>query len=276
VGDRILAVNGEPVALGRNFYSMLADTVKQGVLLRVAGKAGERDVVVTPFSLDQVRNARYQVWVKERRALVERWSQGKLGYIHIQGMDAPSLEDFERDLYAAANGRQGLVIDVRNNGGGWTTDYLMTILSVRRHAWTVPRGADPKVKAYPDAERLPMPAWTRPALTLCDQDSYSNAEIFSWAFKTLKRGSVVGTPTFGAVISTGGAELVDGSFVRLPGRGWYVADSGINEENHGVVPDVLVAQPPQDDLAADQDTQLAKAVEVLLSQLPADPSTLPW
>ncbi len=275
-GDRILAVDGEPVTAGRNFHSMLADTVKQSVRLRVAGKAGERDVVLTPAPLDQVRKARYRVWVKERRALVEKWSAGKLGYIHIEGMDEPSLEEFERDLFAAANGKQGLIIDVRNNGGGWTTDYLMTILSVRRHAWTVPRGADPKAKAYPDAERLPMPAWTRPALTLCDQDSYSNAEIFSWAFQTLKRGSVVGTPTFGAVISTDAATLVDGSMVRLPGRGWYVAGSGINEENHAVVPDVVVEQPPQDDLAPDRDVQLARSVEVLLSQLPADPSALPW
>ena len=201
-GDRILAVDGEPVTAGRNFHSMLADTVKQSVRLRVAGKAGERDVVLTPAPLDQVRKARYRVWVKERRALVEKWSAGKLGYIHIEGMDEPSLEEFERDLFAAANGKQGLIIDVRNNGGGWTTDYLMTILSVRRHAWTVPRGADPKAKAYPDAERLPMPAWTRPALTLCDQDSYSNAEIFSWAFQTLKRGSVVGTPTFASCLSS--------------------------------------------------------------------------
>jgi len=64
--------------------------------------------------------------------------------------------------------------------------------------------------------------------------------------------------------------------VRLPGRGWYVAGSGINEENHAVVPDVVVEQPPQDDLAPDRDVQLARSVEVLLSQLPADPSALPW
>jgi tricorn protease len=242
----------------------------------VAGPDGERDVELRPGTQAQGREARYQAWVKERRALVEKWSGGKLGYIHIQGMDEPSLEDFERDLFAAANGKWGLVIDVRNNGGGWTTDYLMAILHVRRHAWTVPRGADPSVKAYPDAERLPLSAWTRPALALCDQDSYSNAEIFSWAFQTTGRGPVVGTQTFGAVISTGGARLTDGSFVRLPGRGWYVAGSGINEECHGCTPDVVVAQPPEQDFAAEADTQLAKAVEVLLARLPTDKSQLPW
>ncbi len=275
-GDRITAVNGKPLAAGENFYARLADTVKQRVTLHVAGAAGERDVELRPGTLAQARELRYQAWVKERRALVEQWSGGKLGYIHIQGMDEPSLEDFERDLFAAAAGKWGLIIDVRNNGGGWTTDYLMAILSVRRHAWTVPRGADPAVKAYPDAERLPLPAWTRPALAICDQDSYSNAEIFSWAFQTLGRGPVVGTPTFGAVISTGGAQLTDGSFVRLPGRGWYVAGSGINEENHGCVPDAVVVQPPEQDFGAGADDQLAKAVEVLLARLPADQSQLPW
>ncbi|HOB53412.1 MAG TPA: S41 family peptidase [Acidobacteriota bacterium] len=276
VGDRILAVNGRRLAAGDNFFAQLADTVRQRTVLRVAGADGERDTELRPAPFAQRRQDRYRAWVKERRALVERWSGGKLGYIHIQGMDAPSLEEFERDLFAAAHGKQGLLIDVRNNGGGWTTDYLMAMLSVRRHAWTVPRGADPAVKAYPDAERLLLSAWTRPALTLCDQDSYSNAEIFSWAFKTTGRGSVVGMPTFGAVISTGGARLTDGSFVRLPGRGWYVAGSGINQENNGCVPDVIVVQPPEQDFAADADAQLARAVEVLLAQLPASPDQLPW
>lgn len=275
-GDRILAVNGRRVEAGVNIFELLADTVGQRVVLQVRTAGGERDVIVSPVRMNEIRDARYQRWVKQRRALVEKWSDGKLGYIHIQGMDAPSLEDFERDLHAAAAGRWGLVIDVRNNGGGWTTDYLMSILSVRRHAWTVPRGADPTVKAYPDAERLPLPAWTRPAVALCDQASYSNAEIFSWAFQTLGRGKVVGMPTFGAVISTGGAALVDGSFVRLPGRGWFVAGKGINQENNGCIPDVLVAQPPQEDLAASSDTQLAEAVRVLLAELPSDAALLPW
>ncbi|HPC82156.1 MAG TPA: S41 family peptidase [Thermoanaerobaculaceae bacterium] len=276
VGDRVLAVNGRRIGPDVNVFELLADTVKQRVVLQVEGKGGARDLVVSPVAMTEIREARYRQWVRERRAIVEALSGGKLGYIHIQGMDEPSLEEFERDLHAAASGRQGLVIDVRNNGGGWTTDYLMAILSVRRHAWTVPRGADPAVKGYPDAERLPLPAWTRPAVALCDQNSYSNAEIFSWAFQTLGRGKVVGTPTFGAVISTGGAQLVDGSFVRLPGRGWFVAGKGVNQENNGCVPDVVVPQPPQEDLSPDRDTQLAKAVETLVSALPADPADLPW
>ena len=275
-GERILAVNAKEIGPHDNFFAELIDTPGYRVLLRVAGKDGTRDVVVAAITLDQGRQARYQKWVKQRRAIVEQLSGGRLGYIHIQGMDEPSLEGFERNLYAAAHGRQGLLIDVRNNGGGWTTDYLMAILSVKRHAWTLPRDGDPEIKAYPTAERLPLPAWTRPAAALCDEASYSNAEIFSWAFKTLKRGPLVGMPTFGAVMSTGTARLADGSTVRLPSRAWFVAGSNIDEENNGCVPDFVVEQPPSQDLSPDSDAQLAKAVEVLLEQLPKDPAQLPW
>lgn len=275
VGERILAVNGEEVGARTNFFALLADTAGQRTRLRVAGAGGVREVLTTPVTQNRARDARYLAWTRERRALVERLSAGKLGYVHIQGMNEPALEEFQRDLFAAADGKQGLLIDVRNNGGGWTTDYLLAMLSVRRHAWTVPRGADPGIKAYPQ-DRLPLPAWTRPAAVLCDEASYSNAEIFSWAFKTLKRGPVVGMPTFGAVISTGGAGLADGSFVRLPGRGWYVAGSGVNMEHNGCPPDVVVEQPPLEDLDEERDTQLTRAVEVLLGELPADPATLPW
>jgi tricorn protease len=276
LGERIVAVNGTEIGPHDNFFAQLTETEGQRVVLRVAGDGGERDMSVTAVTVAAGRQARYRRWVRQRRAIVDRLSGGKLGYIHIQGMNEPSLEEFERDLYAAAHGKEGLLIDVRNNGGGWTTDYLMAILSVKRHAWTLPRDGDPTIKAYPTAERLPLPAWTRPAAALCDEASYSNAEIFSWAFKTLKRGPLVGMQTFGAVMSTGGARLTDGSFVRLPTRAWFVAGSNIDEENHGCTPDVVVEQPPAQDMDDKDDAQLAKAVEVLLGQLPNDPSELPW
>ena len=86
----------------------------------------------------------------------DSWSGGKLGYIHIQGMDEPSLEDFERDLFAAANGKQGLLIDVRNNGGGWTTDYLMTILTR-----PPPRLDGAPGRPTPRSRRTPTPSGCR-------------------------------------------------------------------------------------------------------------------
>ncbi len=276
-GERILAVNGIRVESTTNIYGLFADTVDQRVPVRVAGTDGvERTVTVLPISSRAQSALRYQEWVRQRRRLTEQYSGGRLGYIHIEGMDMPSFEEFERGLFAAADGKEGLVIDVRSNGGGWTTDRLLAVLMVQRHAYTVPRDSDADQRAYPTAERLPFSAWTRPAVTLCNEDSYSNAEIFSHAFKTLDRGKLVGMPTFGAVISTGGTTMINGAHVRLPMRGWFVADSGVNMELNGAVPDVVVAQPPAEDRSATEDTQLARAVEVLMAELATDPRRDAW
>jgi tricorn protease len=275
-GDRILAVDGTVLGEHTNIYGLFADTVGRRVLLRIRTPDGvERSAVVIPIGRRAEYQLRYRQWVRERRHLVDEMSNGRLGYLHVQGMDIPSFEEFERDLYAAGHGKEGLIIDVRSNGGGWTTDYLMAVLDVRRHAFTIPRDAPATTRAYPQG-RLPLAAWTRPALTLCNSDSYSNAEIFSHAFKTLHRGPLVGTPTFGAVISTGGQALLNGGFVRLPTRGWYVATTGINMEHHGAVPDVIVAEPPAEDTSNNTDTQLARAVKVLLDDIGTDPRRADW
>ncbi|MCH9650387.1 MAG: PDZ domain-containing protein [Deltaproteobacteria bacterium] len=275
-GERLVAVQGEAVEPDTNVYALLRDTVGQKVRLRIQNLKGEaRDAIVIPTSRREIGQLRYSQWTRQRQAIVDRESDGRLGYLHIQGMNIPSFEEFEHSLYAAGEGKEGLVIDVRSNGGGWTTDYLMAVLSVRRHARTVARGADPQVKAYPQG-RLPLAAWTKPAVALCDQDSYSNAEIFSHAFKNLDRGPLVGTPTFGAVISTGGTSLINGGFVRLPFRGWYVAKDDLNMELNGAIPDVLVEFPPEEDLSPTADTQLEKSVQVLLSGLKEDPRYGAW
>lgn len=275
-GERILAVAGTPVTEDLDVHALFADAVGQPLALRIRGLDGiERTSTVTPVAFSAIQELRYKQWVRQRQTLVEKLSGGRLGYIHIQSMDMESLEEFQQGLFAAANGKEGLVIDVRTNGGGWTTDYLMAALMVQRHAWTVDRGAPRDLKAYPQ-DRMILAAYTRPAVTICNEESYSNAEIFSHAFQVLGRGKVVGSPTFGAVISTDATTTLDGAMVRLPQRGWFRADSGVNEENNGVQPDVLVLQPPTEDMAGDRDTQLAKAVDTLLAALPQDPRRGNW
>ena len=189
-------------------------------------------------------------------------------------MNWPSFERFERELTASGLGKDGLVIDVRFNGGGWTTDMLMTVLNVRQHAYTIPRGAAKNLEKehlqytqyYPYGERLPLSSWTKPSIALCNENSYSNAEIFSHAFKTLGLGTLVGKPTFGAVISTGGNGLLDGSFVRMPFRAWYVKATRKNMEHGPAVPDIEVDNAP-DSKAKGEDPQLKRAVQELLKQL---------
>lgn len=272
IGDVITAVNGTKLTKTTNIYSLLEGTANEKIYLTIKRGNSDAEVVVRPKSSNRFEN--YNAWVKERKRLTEKYSNGQLGYIHIQGMNWTSFERFERELTAAGLGKKGLVIDVRFNGGGWTTDYLMAVLNVKQHAYTVPRGAAKDLKTehtkfkkhYPFSERLPLASWTKPSIALCNHTSYSNAEIFSHAYKALDIGTLVGEPTFGAVISTGGSRLIDGSFVRMPFRGWFVKSTGDNMDFVPAVPDVLVLNNP-DDKANKKDTQLKKAVDELLKQL---------
>jgi tricorn protease len=224
-------------------------------------------IVITPVSGTAWTRLRYDEEVGERRALTEKLSNGRIGYLHIRAMGEAEVRDFERDLFAAGSGKDALLIDVRDNGGGSTADILLSSLTAPAHAYTIPRGADPaKVPhdAYPRDRRL-IYGWTRPLDVLINEHSFSNAEIFAHAIKTTKRGRLVGTPTFGGVISTGAFTLIDGTNVRQPFRGWYLPD-GTDMENHGAQPDVSVAQVPADEVGG-KDAQLEAAVADLMKQI---------
>lgn len=271
IGDRIVAINGKRLGATDNLYAHLNGRANERTQLTVARDGSEQDIIIRPSS--SVSSERYEAWVQQRKALTEEYSNGRLGYIHIRGMNWPSFERFERELTAAGLGKDGVVIDVRFNGGGWTTDMLMTVLNVRQHSYTVPRGAAKSLKQnqqfaghYPYGERLPQAAMTKPSIALCNENSYSNAEIFSHAYKQLGHGTLVGKPTFGAVISTGSHRLIDGSSVRMPFRAWYVKATGENMEGGPAVPDIIVENAP-DEKALNEDSQLKKAVETLLQEM---------
>lgn len=272
VGDVITAVNGTKLTKNLNVYSVLEGTANEKIYLDLKRGNNSIEVVIRPKISNRLEN--YTAWVKARKQLTEKYSNGQLGYIHIQGMNWTSFERFERELTAAGLGKKGLVIDVRFNGGGWTTDYLMAVLNVKQHAYTIPRGASNNLNIghdkfknhYPFSERLPLASWTKPSIALCNHTSYSNAKIFSHAYKALGLGTLVGEPTFGAVISTGSARLIDGSSVRMPFRGWFVKETGDNMDFVPAVPDIFVLNNP-DDKAKNKDTQLKRAVDELLKQI---------
>lgn len=275
VDDVITGVDGNEYKSDINFYSLLNTKADEKTLLEVKSKDGkQKEVTIRPVANEQ--QLLYQEWVKERQKLTEKYSNGRLGYIHIQGMSMPSFEVFERELTAAGYGKEGLLVDVRYNGGGSTTDYLMTILNYKQHAYTIPRGASDNLERdkkkfrdyYPVGERLIYAAWLKPSIALCNEGSYSNAEIFSHAYKTLGIGKLVGVPTNGSVISTGGKALLDGSFVRLPGRGWFVKATDKNEELGPAVPDIIVNNSI-DWIAKGVDEQLKAACDELLKEIDA-------
>jgi len=272
VGDIISSVNGNIISKNVNFYSLLANTVDEKVLLEVERNGMKIEVVIRPTS--SLTTELYNEWVENNRKLVYKYSNGKLGYLHIQAMGWGSFERFEREFTARAYGKDAIVIDVRYNGGGWTTDYLMTVLNYKQHAYTIPRGAAKNLLTekekfrdfYPLGERLPYSAWTKPSIALCNQNSYSNAEIFSHAYKNLGIGTLVGVPTFGAVISTGARMLIDGSYVRMPSRGWFVKADNTNMDFVPAVPDIIVENVPNEKTNGN-DAQLKRAVEELLKDL---------
>ena len=263
-GDRLIAVNGNLLERGVNLHRLLQDQVGQQVELVIGSGRKERKVVVRPMGNWMQGTLRYDEWVSDRRAMVDSLSGGSLGYIHLRGMGESSLSRFEAQLFSQAAGRDALVIDVRYNGGGWTTDYILTMIQVRRHAVTFPRDGG---HGYPQG-RLPLYSWVKPITVLCNEFSFSNAEIFSHAIKTLTDWKLVGVPTPGGVISTTGLDLLDGSTFRLPLRGWYFGteprrDPERNMEGNGAVPDIIVPLEP-DELKVEYDHQLETAVVELL------------
>ncbi len=272
VGDIITSINGVELTDEINFYSLLSNTAKEKVLINIERDGDVKEMIIRPTS--SLRTQLYNEWVTNNRKLVDKWSNGKLGYLHIEAMGWDSFERFEREFTAVATGKDAIVIDVRFNGGGWTTDYLMTVLNYKQHAYTIPRGAAKNLEKekskfrnyYPIGERLPYAAWTKPSIAICNQNSYSNAEIFSHAYKNLGIGTLVGQPTFGAVISTGSKTLIDGSTIRMPFRGWFVKADDSNMDFVPATPDILVRNLPNAKVTGN-DAQLKKAVEELLKEI---------
>ena len=276
VGDVITKLELEPVDMDKPLEVQLPDKVNREVVVTVLRGGAERNLLLTPVSYGSISGESYDSWRLAKLREVEELSGGRLGYIHIQAMNQSSLDVFERDLYAAAHGKEGLLIDVRNNGGGSTTDRVLASIMYPRHAYTIPRGMREGVDAgranlerggYPQ-DRLFIQRYSLPINMLCNENSFSNAEIISHAFKQLGRGTLVGEETAGGVISTGAFSLVDGTRVRLPFRGWYLMD-GRDMENNGAMPDIRVAQTPEAEVAG-EDEQLKAAVEDLMQRLDAE------
>ncbi len=259
-GEIIKSIDGTNVDPAIDLTAVLNGLQARDIALTLTNDANkDREVSVRPISFTAARQLVYKKWLKDNQAQVERLSNGSLGYLHIRAMDMPSFRQFEEELYNAGAGKAGLVIDVRENGGGSTTDHLLTALTQPQHAIAVPRGGG---QGYPQ-DRTVYATWDKPIVVLCNQNSFSNAEIFSHAIKTLKRGHLVGVPTAGGVISTGGTAIMDVGFLRLPTRGWHILGTGEDMELNGAVPDHIV-WPAPGDAAQGKDEQIAKSVEVLL------------
>ena len=258
-GETLLAIDGVAITGATDVDQLLTMDQERDVRLSVLGADdAEREVVVRPAR--SVSGLLYDEFVEANRRQVDELSDGKLGYLHIQGMNMRSFRQMEADLYHAGAGKDGLILDVRFNGGGSTTDHVMTALTQPVHAITKSRGSG---EGYPQDRRV-YASWTKPIVLMCNEHSFSNAEILSHAVKQLGRGRLVGMRTAGGVISTGSVGLLDGSSVRMPMRGWYLVSTGEDMELNGCTPDIAMWNDPMG-----PDAQLALAVQALADDVAA-------
>jgi len=261
LGDYLISIDGTPVKAGDNYWRLLSDRLNRRVNVAfnpqpvAEGAATSR---IDPVTMGQFGQLRYDRWVEQRRVLAGKLSNGRVGYLHIQAMNQPSLRKFEKELRENRD-KEALVIDQRWNGGGNIEQELLQILVQREYEVWQPRGSETNSR--------PFAGYFGAKAVLQNWRSASNAEMFPAGFKALGLGQVIGEPTMGAVIGTGSYSLIDGSTVRTPGVGVYLADGKqTNMENYGVQPDILVPHRPEDELAG-RDPQLERAVQELLKKL---------
>lgn len=262
-GDAIIAVAGQPVDPVAGPWPLLVGTAGKPVELTVSPSGGgdPRHVVVVPLADEEP--LRYHAWVTDRRAYVTEKSGGRLGYLHVPDMQAPGWAQIHRDLRIEV-AKEGLVVDVRENRGGHTSQLVVEKLARRIVGWDLPRGLRPY--SYPeDAPRGPVVA-------VANEFSGSDGDIVNAAIKALGIGPVVGTRTWGGVIGIDSRyRLVDGTLVTQPKYAFWLEGYGWGVENHGVDPDVEVVQTPQD-YAAGRDVQLDEAIRLALVSLEERPA----
>jgi C-terminal processing protease CtpA/Prc len=260
-GEYILAIDGEDVKNDENYYRTIQNKQGKDVEILVnssPNREGARTVKLKPITSAAYDDLDYAARVKHTRELVAKLSGGKLAYIHIKEMMAPSLAKFNRELWSDAYLKDGLVLDIRGNAGGNTHDAILQALSHKVYGYIRARDGD--------AETQPVKAWDKPIVLLINEDSFSDAEVFPQGFRALHLGKIVGVPTPGYVIGTIDASLLDGTHYRIPTVAYYTMD-GRNMENLGIPPDIYVKNTPED-IIQHRDRQLETAVEVLLKANP--------
>lgn len=259
-GEIVLALDREALTEKTNLSQMLNNRAGETILVDVtanpADPKAKRRIEIKAENRNRIGELLYDRWVERNAAQVAKESGGKVGYIHIPGMDDAGLEIFVRALYSDNFDKEAIVLDVRNNGGGFTHDQVLNYLSGKEHTVFRQRnGGEGLVLRNFDRK------WSKPVSLLINNRSYSDAEIFPHAFRSVGLGKVVGQATGGHVIGTYQIRLIDGSSFRVPRTGVFTT-KGVNMEKEGVQPDVAVEQTVAD-WQRGHDTQLTEALRVV-------------
>ncbi|NOU16193.1 MAG: peptidase S41 [Bacteroidales bacterium] len=259
-GIIIEKIDGIEIVADKDFYSLLNRKADKQVFLDLLNpETGEKwTEIVKAISIREENELLYLRWVKTRKFEAEKLSNGRIGYIHVRGMDSESFREVYSELLGRDINKEAIIIDTRFNGGGWLHDDLATLLSGKRYANFVPRGQ------YIGSE--PISKWSKPSIVLVSEGNYSDAHAFPYTYKTLNIGKLVGMPVPGTMTAVWWEDQQDPSLVfGIPQIG--VKDMNGNYlENHQTEPDIKVMITPED-AANGNDTQLKAAVDELIKQL---------
>ncbi len=259
-GVIIEKINGETIAHDNDYTLLLTDIAGKKTLISIYDPAtGKRwDEVVKPVSAGAMSDLMYKRWVAGRAADVERWSGGRLGYVHIESMDDDSFRRIYSDLLGKYNDKEGVVIDIRWNGGGRLHEDIEVLFSGQKYLTQEVRGVE--------TCDMPSRRWNKPSIMVMNEACYSNAHGTPWVYKTRGLGKLVGTPVPGTMTSVNWVTMQDPSmYFGIPVVGYRTSDGGFLE-NRQLDPDIKVDTDPAA-IASGEDPQLRAAVEALLKSL---------
>ncbi|MDR0833908.1 MAG: peptidase S41 [Candidatus Symbiothrix sp.] len=259
-GDILESINGEKIVAGKDYYPVLNKIKGENTLLTFYNPTTKArwDEVIKPVAGSAVTDLLYDRWVKQREADVERLSNGRLGYVHIQSMGDPSFRSIYSDILGKFNNKEAIVIDTRFNGGGRLHEDLEILFSGQKYFEQVIR----------DVETCDMPSrrWNKPSIMLMGEANYSNAHGSPWVYQHVGIGKLVGMPVPGTMTTVSWETQQDPTLIfGIPVVG-YRLPNGNYLENTQLEPDVKIANTPNK-LSQGTDEQLAKAVETLLNSL---------
>jgi tricorn protease len=266
-GEVILSIDGQNLLGSADERSLLRGKAGQQVMLRVKPRSGDtRDVLVKPISTGDDRNMRYAEWEYSRRLQVDAASDNKIGYVHLRAMGSGDIEQWAREYYPVFN-REGLIIDVRHNGGGNIDSWLLNDLLRKAWFYWQPRIGN----QYWNMQY----AFRGHIVVLCDQNTGSDGEAFTEGIKRLNIGKVIGTRTWGGEIWLSFDNVqADNGLATAAQFGVYGPDGTWLIEGHGVDPDIVVDNLPHATFAG-TDTQLQAGLDLLKQEIKDDPRPVP-
>ncbi|HOW39191.1 MAG TPA: PDZ domain-containing protein [Bacteroidales bacterium] len=263
-GDYIISINGKEVTTALNPYMLLENTAGKTVEIKVnstSSAENARTSLIKPLTSEQ--ELRYFNWVNERRAMVDRLSGGRIGYIHVPNTSVDGNRELFHGMYTYYD-KEALIIDDRYNGGGFIPDRMADLLDRHTLVYWHRNGLEPN--------RAPGIAHDGPKVMLINGYSASGGDAFPYFFKKMGLGKLIGTRTWGGLVGiSGNARLVDGGNLSVPQFGVFDKEDGWIIEGVGVYPDIEVVDRPEQ-LAKGIDPSIEKAVEVLLQELKDKPS----